>query len=138
MSLGTSLKILFWTHLFLSLTSERQTCPPSTWALAWPALGTLLGLRRNQGTCFFVSREFRVERPIVPQYKAASLFFFKILNWEKQTRTYRGKRMSQEGGKLYSLSSGTLSKLLAFCSLYEEIDKPDNLCSLPSLISNNC
>lgn len=85
-----------------------------------------------------MSREFRVERPIVPQYKAASLFFFKILNWEKQTRTYRGKRMSQEGGKLYSLSSGTLSKLLAFCSLYEEIDKPDNLCSLPSLISNNC
>lgn len=88
--------------------------------------------------CFFVSREFKVERPIVPQYNAASVFFFKILNWEKQTRTFRGKCMSQEGGKLYSPSSGTLNKLLAFCSFYEEVDKPNNLCSLPSLISNNC
>lgn len=68
-----------------------------------------------------------MERSIVPQHKAASVFFYKILNWEKQTRTFGGNGMSQEGGRLYSPSSGTLNKLLDFCSFYEEVNKPDNV-----------
>lgn len=85
----------------------------------------------------FVSREFKVEKSIVLQYKAASVFL-KIFNWEKQTKTFRGKGMSQEEGRVYSPSSKTLNKLFDFCSLFEEADISDNLCFLPSLISNNC
>lgn len=137
-----SLTNFFWTVLYsdLSVTDMKKAHLPF---LSHQVNSNLDSSQHFTGVeeksvhiCFFVSREFKVEKSIAPQYKAASVFL-KILNWEKQTKTFRRKGMSQEGSGVYSPSSKTLNKLLDFCSLYEEADTSDNLCFLPSLISNN-
>lgn len=138
-----SLTNFFWTILYsdLSVTDIKKAHLPSlshqvSTSLASPQHSTGAE-EKSVHICFFVSREFKVEKSIVPQYKAASVFL-KILNWGKQTKTFRGKGMNQEGGGVYSPSSKTLNKLLDFRSLYEEADISDNLCFFPSIISNNC